>query len=107
MFFGDSVERFMNSHPIFNKIESKNKFGQMSSPSSANNFYDDLNDYKNLMYIQNTDVSIQLIQYVFIVIAIYLALKCKKNGDVNFIQIILAVLFAPLYILFRIIKPCI
>ena len=92
-FFGDSVERFMASHPFMSSFGSnKNKFGSMGSGPSSDNEYNDINT--------------QVIQYIFIVVAVYLATKCKKNGNLSILQIVLAFLFAPFYILYRIIKPC-
>ncbi len=92
-FFGDSVERFIASHPFMSSFGSnKNKFGSMGSgPSSDNN---------------ECDLNTQIVQYILILIAVYLAMKCKKNGNLSVAQIVLAILFAPIYILYRLIKPC-
>lgn len=91
--FGDSIERFMTSHPIISQF-GKDKFG-VSTPASP--------DY-NMNY---QDMNSLIIQYIFIIIAVYLAMKCKNNGNISFVQIILAILFAPFYILYRFLKPCI
>jgi hypothetical protein len=92
-FFGDSIERFMSTHPVLSQF-GKDKFG-VSTPASP--------DYN----ANCQDMVSLIIQYIFIVIAVYLAMKCKNNGNISFVQIILAILFAPFYIFYRIIKPCI
>ena len=91
--FGDSIERFMSTHPVLSQLK-KDKFG-VSTPASP--------DY-NINY---QDMNSLIIQYIFIIIAVYLAMKCKNNGNISFVQIILAILFAPFYILYRFLKPCI
>jgi len=105
-----TFERFMQTHPLF----GKSNFGNismstpMSTPMSSNK-----NKNQDLEYIilQDTaaasDMNTQLIQFTLIIIAVYLALKCKKNGQISMIEIIVAVLCAPFYIIYRFIKPCI
>jgi hypothetical protein len=51
--------------------------------------------------------SLEILDVIIIAIAVYLAMKCKNNGNINFVQIILAILFAPCFIFYRILKPCI
>ena len=46
------------------------------------------------------------IDYIIMAIAVYLAFKCKKNGSIDVIQILLAVFCSPCYIVYRLIKPC-
>jgi len=48
----------------------------------------------------------QMIQFIVLAIAIYMACKCKVGGKISFIQILLACLFSPCYILYRLFKPC-
>ena len=48
--------------------------------------------------------SLEILDVIIIAIAVYLAMKCN-NGRV--IQYILAILFAPFFIFYRILKPCI
>ena len=47
-----------------------------------------------------------VIQFICIVIAVYLALPCKKNGRIDPLQIILAICLAPCYIVYRLLYPC-
>jgi len=95
-FFGNTLERFTMSHPLFGQ-KNNSSFASMSQPSSSNSDY---------IFISQNDQCLQVIQYIFIIIAVYLALRCKKNGNISVLQVILAIIFAPLYILYRFIKPC-
>lgn len=98
-FFGNTFERFVGSHPVLNKMGGdKNNFGRMSSPASSGG--------ESYIFINEDDRSLVIIQYIFIVIAVYLAMKCKKSGNISVVQVILAIVFAPLYILYRLVKPC-
>jgi len=91
------IENFMNTHPIFGSGD-KNNFGAMSSsPISSSGINTVSMDFTLL----------QIIQFIFVIIAVYLAIKCKKVGNINILEIILAVLFAPFYIVFRFIRPCV
>ena len=97
-FFGDAMKNFMGSHPVLSQMNGKNSsFGSMSQPSSDNQY---------IFISQNDDVCLQIIHYVFIIVAVYLSLRCKKNGNISILQVILAIIFAPFYILYRFIKPC-
>jgi len=48
----------------------------------------------------------QLTSVLIMVLAIYLALKCKKNGNIEPLQIVLALCCSPCYVVYRLFKPC-
>ena len=47
-----------------------------------------------------------IIAIIIIILAIYFALKCKKNGKIDPVQIGMATVFSPFYIGYRLVKPC-
>jgi hypothetical protein len=47
-----------------------------------------------------------LIGMVVTIIALYLAIKCKKNGNIDIMQILLAICCSPCYIAYRLAVPC-
>ena len=48
-----------------------------------------------------------IIQYVVFFTAIYLAFKCTtKTGGVDILQVILAMIFSPFYVVYRLARPC-
>jgi len=52
------------------------------------------------------DMASQLTSVLIMVLAIYLALKCKKNGNIEPLQIVLALCCSPCYVVYRLFKPC-
>ena len=95
------VENFTRTHPMFGS--SKGKFGAMNTPVSSPS------GKQSVYVLQDTsteDMLLQIIQFIFITIAVYLAMKCKRIGNVNVAEIVAAVFFAPCYILFRFLRPC-
>ena len=49
-----------------------------------------------------------LIGYVMFLGALYLAIKCKgPGGNLRWDQIILAVIFSPFYVIYRLARPCV
>lgn len=49
-----------------------------------------------------------LIDITLRIIAVYFfALPCMKNGKIDITQIILAIIFGPLYIIYRLFYPCV
>jgi hypothetical protein len=48
----------------------------------------------------------QIINYAILAFALYLAFKCKKDGKINFVQLIIALCCSPCYVIYRLIKPC-
>ena len=57
----------------------------------------------------NTPNSIwAIIQYTILFVALFLAFKCKsREGGVRWDQLILAFLFSPFYIAYRVARPCV
>ena len=57
--------------------------------------------------VLNGDSSMnQIINYAILAFALYLAFKCKKDGKINFIQLIIALCCSPCYVVYRLVKPC-
>lgn len=81
----------------------KSAFGASSpstSPSGEYTYYDDEASGEN-------DLLMNVIGMVIFFYALYLAFKCKNNtGGVSIIQVILAVLFSPFYLVYRLARPC-
>jgi hypothetical protein len=48
----------------------------------------------------------QIINYAILAFALYLAFKCKKDGKIDFIQLIIALCCSPCYVVYRLVKPC-
>ena len=48
----------------------------------------------------------EIINYAILAFALYLAFKCKKDGKINFIQLIIALCCSPCYVVYRLVKPC-
>jgi len=53
-----------------------------------------------------TSATNELLNFVILAFALYLAFKCKKDGKINFIQLIIALCCSPCYVVYRLIKPC-
>jgi hypothetical protein len=47
-----------------------------------------------------------LISTILLIIALYFAFKCKQNGNIDIMQIILAICCSPCYIAYRLAVPC-
>ena len=97
--FGD------NSSPSTSGTSSKdntsNSYNYISS-DNIYNYYDKEDGYNNC-----DEYSIlNLLSTILIAVAVYLAVKCKKDGNDNMIQIMIAIFFAPFYIIYRLIYPC-
>jgi hypothetical protein len=54
---------------------------------------------------QNTLMS-NISSILCLAFAIYFAIKCKRNGKIDPLQIVLAILCTPCYILYRVARPC-
>ena len=48
----------------------------------------------------------EIINYAILAFALYLAFKCKKDGKINFVQLIIALCCSPCYVVYRLVKPC-
>ena len=48
----------------------------------------------------------QIIQFIILALALFMAAKCKINGKVSVMQLLLACCCSPCYILYRIVVPC-
>lgn len=51
----------------------------------------------------STVQNLSILDLVILVFAIYLALKCKRG---RVLQIVLAILFSPCFVAYRLFKPC-
>ena len=47
-----------------------------------------------------------MINYVILAAALYLAFKCKKDGKINIINMILALCFSPCFLAYAMVKKC-
>lgn len=112
-FFGDSIERFISTHPFFGRNRSTfgKEGGRVYTPievdeNQINDFLESMGQYERIKRDRMYNILI-LLHYVFIILAVYMAMSCKnKTGNTSFFQIILAICFAPFYIVYRIAKPC-
>ena len=55
----------------------------------------------------NATTSSSIIGTILTLVALYLAFKCKKDGGIDVLQIILALCCSPCYIAYRLAVPCI
>jgi large-conductance mechanosensitive channel len=53
-----------------------------------------------------TSATNELLNFVILAFALYLAFKCKKDGKINFVQLIIALCCSPCYVVYRLVKPC-
>ena len=56
--------------------------------------------------LDESSITNEIINYSILAFALYLAFKCKKDGKINFIQLIIALLCSPCYVVYRLVKPC-
>lgn len=61
--------------------------------------------YQGLPVIENKPGN-NITSILCIGFAIYFAMKCKKNGSVDPLQIVFAICCAPFYIAYRVVRPC-
>ena len=47
-----------------------------------------------------------MINYVILAAALYLAFKCKKNGEINIVNMVLALCFSPCFLAYILIRKC-
>ena len=84
----ESMKSFMlNLHPVTATMnDNTENFGEYSSSISLWN----------------------IIQYIIFFSAIYLSFKCKgPNGSVRWGQLLLAMIFSPFYVIYRLARPCV
>ena len=80
-------------------MSKASNFGEMSSSSSP--------IAAVLVEIPEPCPMSEIIHYIVIAIALYLAMKCKSgSGGIDPLQLILAFCCAPCYIAYRLVKPC-
>ena len=94
-----ALEQFIASHPGVKAsgFGNSSKFGQSSSPVAS-----EIN-----IILPPPNPEMELLNFVLIAIAVYMAMKCKKfGGGVDIVQLIFAICLAPFYILYRLWKPC-
>ena len=63
-------------------------------------------DNKTEKYGSTGTIMGAITQFICVIVAVYLALPCKKNGSIDILQIILAICLSPCYIIYRLIYPC-
>ena len=65
--------------------------------------------YDSSSYFGESSFSIwTVIRYVMFFAALYLAVKCKgPGGSLQWGQIILAIIFSPFYVVYRLARPCV
>jgi hypothetical protein len=94
-----ALEQFTASHPGVKALGFGNNsnFGESSSPAASN----------VTIVLPPPNPEMELLNFVLIAIAVYMAMKCKKfGGGVDIVQLIFAICLAPFYILYRLWKPC-
>ena len=67
-------------------------FGENSTPSA--------------MTVTQARTSSNLTSIICIALALYFAVKCKRNGQIDPLQIVMAVCCSPCYIAYRVMRPC-
>jgi hypothetical protein len=53
-----------------------------------------------------SDPALIIFSTILMIVALYLAFKCNKEGLSGFFEILLATLFSPIYIAYRLAVPC-
>ena len=96
----------MKSVQEFFKSNTSNFGSQSPESSNSNNNKLPLMPCAVILFEPNTVLN-ELLNYVVIAFALYIAIKkCKINGQLNGSAIIIAWLFSPCFIAYRLIKPC-
>jgi hypothetical protein len=76
----------------------------------SSGMYDQIVSDETKESFDETDYSTSLwkvLQYIVFFWAIFLALKCRsREGGIRWGQVILAILFSPFYIAYRLARPC-
>ena len=67
-------------------------FGENSTPSP--------------MTVTQARTSSNITSIICIALAVYLAVKCKRNGQIDPLQIVMAICCAPCFIAYRVVRPC-
>jgi len=62
--------------------------------------------YMGTRLMSNTSTMNEIINYAILAFALYIAFKCKKDGKIDFIQLILAICCSPCYVAYRLVRPC-
>jgi hypothetical protein len=98
-----------NIHGIVKEVNNSSDFEDLSPSSSTPEamtkiiFLEPANSDLPLL---SASPASQVIQIIILALALFMASKCKVNGNVSVMQLLLAALCSPCYILYRIIKPC-
>ena len=108
------VTGVLNMNPvsrIYNKATGKDvspapapsKFGKTSpAPAPAPKKFELI----GVQLMSNTSTMNEVINYAILAFALYIAFKCKKDGKIDFVQLILAICCSPCYVAYRLVRPC-
>jgi hypothetical protein len=102
MFEYNKLMNYVGSHPVLSQFGKKGShFGLMKQSKAESS-----SPAPSVVYIEKCKPESLILQSILIAIALYFAMKCKKDNNIDFLQIILALLCAPFYIIYRIVYPC-